>query len=91
MNSTANIEQLLKNGKIKLIDINVLRTLLSVQREDVRKKICSAKDARYILDMSEKAFYKLIAEKDCLIRPSSKKGKYVLSSVYDEAKRLNNL
>lgn len=84
------VEQLLESGKYQIIETKVLRNLLSLTRQDIRKKICSAKEVRYILDISENTLYDLLDEKDCLIRPSTMKGKYVLSSVYEEAERLNN-
>tara|TARA_A100000164_G_scaffold380669_1_gene428974 strand:- start:1851 stop:2105 length:255 start_codon:yes stop_codon:yes gene_type:complete len=68
---------------------NQIRTLVANQRQDVRKKICSAKEAMYILDMSRREFYEHIKLPVCKVRVSSKKGKYVLSSVYEEADRLN--
>ena len=84
-----DVLQGLQNGSLKVIDADVLRTLLSRTRNDIQKKICSARDARSILDMSENAFYEHLKDPKCLIRLSSKKGKYVLQSIYDEAERLN--
>jgi hypothetical protein len=68
---------------------DTLRKFLSVQREDVRKKICGLQHVLYVLDMSERAFYDHIKDPKCLIRPSAKRGKYVLKSVEEEADRLN--
>lgn len=69
--------------------MDLLRSASRQARQDVRKQICSASDAMDILDMSQKTFYGHLNDPACLIRKSSKPGKYVLSSVYDEAKRLN--
>lgn len=68
----------------------LLRDAAAKQRQDIRKQICSAKEAREILGMSENHFYNHLKEPNCLVQPSAKKGSYSLKSVYDEAKRLNH-
>ena len=86
-------EQIKRLGKEKegvvIVSKEVFRNLLSHIREDIRKKICSAKDAMIILDLKQKSFYTLLNDPSCKVRQSTKKGKYVLSSVYEEAERLN--
>ncbi|WP_406683329.1 hypothetical protein N1F78_11610 [Seonamhaeicola sp. MEBiC1930] len=84
-----SINNLLESGKYQIIESKTLNQLISLTRQDIQKKICGAKDARFILDMSQNVFYEHIKKPECLIKPSSLKGKYVLSSVYDEAERLN--
>lgn len=72
-----------------IISKNDLRELMANTRQDIRKKICSARDAMRILDMGTNTFQNHVKKIECLIRPSSLRGKYVLQSVYDEADRLN--
>lgn len=79
----------IENGEVVLIGKKELDQLLRLTRVDIRKKICSAKECMVILDMSSKTFYMHIKKKECLVRPSSISGKYVLKSVYQEAERLN--
>lgn len=67
----------------------LMRDMLSQQRQDIRKQICSADEARQILDLGLTAFYELLKDPECKIKPSKLRGKYVLQSVYKEADRLN--
>lgn len=67
----------------------LVKQLVAVQRQDIRKKICSQRDACYILDVSANVFYELLKDPECLIKPSKLRGKYVLESIYKEADRLN--
>lgn len=69
---------------------SILLDAAAKQRQDIRRQICSLKEAREILGLGENAFYQLLNMPECLIQPSALKGKYVLKSIYDEAKRLNN-
>lgn len=85
-----DVQELVESGKYKIIDSKVFNKLMDMVRKDIIKKVCSARDARYILDMSENNFYDHIAKEECLVEPSEKKGKYVLSTVYAEADRLNS-
>ena len=85
------LEEKLDSGKLIIVDARVFKKMQAMSREDIRKGICSAADIRYILDMSENTLYEHMKDnKDCLIVPSKLKGKYKLSSVYDELERLNS-
>lgn len=81
----------IENGDVLLIGKKELDSLLRMTRTDIKKGICSAKDAMYMLDMSPKTFYKHIEKKECLIELSQGKGKYNLKSVQREVDRLNNI
>ena len=83
--------ELMEKGQVVVMSSEAFRNMRAEMRQDIRKQICSAKEAMYILDFESKAFYKHIKELECLVRPSSKKGKYVLSSIYEEAERLNKI
>lgn len=79
----------IENGDVVLIDKKQLDRLLRLTRSDIKKGICSARDAMYMLDMSPKTFYKHIETKECVIELSNGKGKYNLKSVQREVDRLN--
>ena len=84
------LEEKLESGEIKIIDSKALDRLLNEARQNLRKGILKASEAKYILSMSEDSFRANLKDPKSLIRPSSMKGKYVASSVYDELERLNS-
>lgn len=57
----------------------------------VKKGICTAAEAREILGLGRTEFYRMIADPNTRIRPSSKQGKYIYSSVRAEFKRLHGV
>lgn len=85
----STLEEMLNSGKLILIEDKTFKKMLSMMRDDVRKKVCKTSEAMYILNLSYDGFYELLKDPECLIRPSKGKGKYVLSSVNKEAERLN--
>jgi len=85
-----SIEEMIHKGEIVLIERKQLDRLLRETRLGIVKKICSAKEAMYILGMSAKTFYKHIKTVDCLVKLANKVGTYDLESVYNEARRLTS-
>lgn len=79
----------LQKKELVIVNMDVFRQMMSGQRADIRKKICSTSDALEILDVSINKLYALEEDPQCMLRRSSLKGKWVLESVYDEADRLN--
>jgi len=90
MSATLNIQDLNDAGII-LIDKDVYRDMKSRLRKDLVQKICTTKEVMYILSLRKDSFYDTINNKNGIskLRPSKLRGKWVLSSVYEEAERLN--
>lgn len=74
-----------------LITKDALRVLLTNVRKDVSKGIVSAFEAKEILGISENEFYKEINSPESLARKSSKKGKFIYSSIIQEFKRIHGV
>ena len=89
MGTTIDIEALRDAGLI-LIDKDVYRDMKSRQRKDLQRKICSTKEAMFILCVAKESFYDLSTDPKTKLSPSKLKGKWSMKSVYDEAERLNN-
>jgi hypothetical protein len=56
----------------------------------VEKKICSTKEAMFVLSVGKDNFYKLSNDPETKLKPSLLNGKWSLESVYQEAERLIN-
>ena len=75
--------------EVVIVDREVFQHLLSSQRQDVRKKFCTLREALIILGVSEKTFRaKLLVDTKTKIQTSSVSGKYLLESINREADRL---
>lgn len=83
-----DIQGLIQEGKVSLIDKDVLRTLLSNQRQDVRRKLVSSAEAMKILGINRTRFYKLLEDPNCKIKKSKILNRYSLDSIYKEVERL---
>lgn len=67
---------------------DLLQDLIIAQRQDVRKKLCSAKEAMYILNINATKLMELNRDPKTKIKKSTLKGKYLLDSIYAEVERL---
>lgn len=83
-----DIQGLIQEGKVSLIDKDVLRALLSNQRQDVRRKLVSSAEAMKILGINRTRFYKLLEDPNCKIKKSKILNRYSLDSIYKEVERL---
>lgn len=83
-----SLEALIKEGKVSLIDKEALRTLLSAQRQDVRRKLVDSSEAMKILGINRTRFYKLLEDPNCKIKKSKIINRYSLDSIYKEVERL---
>lgn len=83
-----DLQGLIQEGKVSLIDKDVLRTLLSNQRQDVRRKLVSSAEAMKILGINRTRFYKLLEDPNCKIKKSKILNRYSLDSIYKEVERL---
>ncbi|MCM4170071.1 hypothetical protein DHD32_01155 [Arenibacter sp. TNZ] len=73
-----------------LIDKHVLQSLLGLQRQDIRKGICTTAEAMEILGLSSADFQKERCSKGSLVKPSHKKrGKFIYSSIIKEFERIH--
>ena len=83
-----DIQGLIQEGKVSLIDKDVLRTLLSNQIQDIRRKLVSSAEAMKILGINRTRFYKLLEDPNCKIKKSKILNRYSLDSIYKEVERL---
>lgn len=77
--------------KTAIIDKEALKILLSKQRQDIYKGVCSASEVLEILGISAKMHSKLKLSGESLLEPSKMKGKYIYSSVLREFKRIHGV
>ena len=83
-----DLQGLIQEGKVSLIDKDALRTLLSNQRQDIRRKLVSSAEAMKILGINRTRFYKLLEDPNCKIKKSKILNRYSLDSIYKEVERL---
>lgn len=83
-----DIQGLIQEGKVSLIDKDALRTLLSNQRQDVRRKLVSSAEAMKVLGINRTRFYKLLEDPNCKIKKTKILNRYSLDSIYKEVERL---
>jgi len=74
------------------IDMDAIRTLLAGQRQDIKKGWCTVAEATKILGLSKSDFYEELKSPDTLIeRSKTKKGKFIMSSIKREFKRIHGV
>ncbi len=71
-----------------IVDKIVFQQLMHEQRQDIKKKICSSKEACFILGVERKVFMELCRDPKTKIKKTKIIGKYSLESIYQEADRL---
>lgn len=86
------VESININGReVVVVDKEALMDLIyktaTVNRQEDRKGICSAKEAMKILGCGSTKFYKMLSDPKCKIRRSNVNGKYIKESVIQERDR----
>lgn len=72
-----------------LVDDQVFKRLLALQRQDVRRGVCSMNEAMEALGIGQTELYRLKKDPTEPLKASKKHGKYIWSSVVAQFENLH--